>query len=1380
LACQRLPRNLRDAFTACDLFDRVAKRHFFPNLYEDSAKPMELLKNLSIRTKLFLVSVIPSLGLIYLLYNSISGALEQKETTIGVYQDCEDVERLSALLHEFQKERAFYVSYLASDSDADLQRISDQTILTNQALTAVEEIYRQHNKPWEFFIRLDSLDILRRDLETYPGVLNEMKSKVLQEIFTLAQRSRDPGIKNKLHAHLFLLFTKDYFVRARNLLLPYFIEKKFRPGDYTKFVERKGQFELSRTQFLLGASPELRALYEREFSHPTIREVRAALDSFTVNPDYSKNTTANEWWNKSLAVIQAQVNTEQYSLRKIRESAEADLAAINRSVITNLALGGVALVLITLLVSFIIREILFAIAELKRAAQKLALGEIDFAVKVTSRDEMGDLAESFNKMVAVKKQYAETAHKIGKGQYDTPVLVRTDADILGLALNNMKQDLARLSKENDIRTWLLTANGNLNDHIRGEKALPLLASEVIRQLTEILNGQVGALYTRQNEHLKLSGHYAFHRKGQERIIAIGDGLVGQAASNGKEIILKEVPDDYIKVHSALGNAKPKNLIIYPFKYEGEVNGVVEIGSVNEFSPLDLEFLALVSNHIGIAINASQSREILERLLEETQRQSEELETQQEELKQFNEELLEKTQLLEKSEEELKTQQEELQLSNEELVEKAAMLEEQKRNLEFTKLQMEAKAQELEQASQYKTEFLSNMSHELRTPLNSILILAQVLIENRNKTLSSKEIKFAHTIYNSGNDLLSLINEILDLSKIEAGKMELEVNSFSVSMLTQNLTNGFEELARSKKVRFTVRCSEQVHERVLVSDIQRIEQVLKNFLSNAFKFTAPGGKIELVIDEAESGASSRKKSLQSAVSVVSFTVTDTGIGIPEDNLPSIFNAFQQVDGSTKRQYGGTGLGLSISRELANLLGGEIHVKSEVGVGSAFTLYLPSEISPAENSPSEESSLTIRPVQSRKDSAVHDVPAVVTDASHYDDQHLITEGDRKILIMEDDVDFSKVLLEFVHERNYKGIIAHQGNIGLSYARHYKPDAIILDMKLPVVDGSEVLTKLKNDPELRHIPVQIISGFDFRKSGLELGAIDFIQKPATRESVWKALDKMEHFMSRKPRKLLIIEDDIQHNEAVKELIGNGDVKCFSAYSGKEAYDILLANSFDCIIVDLGLPDMTGLSFLEKIRQNQDMNRIPVIVYTGKDVSREDNARLEKLANTVVLKTAFSNERLLDETTLFLHRVESKLPKEKQNIIRKLHKTDEILKNKRVLIVDDDERNVYSLLSALEREGIKCSTAANGEEALASLKKEKAVDLILMDVMMPEMDGFEATKAIRNIASYGKIPIIALTAKAMKDDREKCLAAGMSDYISKPLNVQQLLSLMRVWLYA
>jgi len=1340
---------------------------------------MKSFRNLSIRTKLFLISVIPSAALVFFIYLAVLDSLTKRNTAEQVFKDCEVVERLSALLHELQQERGVFLGFYAGGGEQDRNNLRAQVERTESALVNVQNIYQIHKRSSQMLTGLDSLDTYRADSTNYPNKLNEIKSRILSEIYNITRVSQNPDIKNKLEAHLLLLYTKEYFARTKNILLPFFIEKDFSGNQYANFARRLGQYELSRNRFQLSASSDLLDVYRKAFSTDAISEVHAKLDSLFVNPAIVTQVAANDWWNKSMTVINALAETERYSLLKIRERADEEMTAMNKNVTSNVVAGVLVLLAIALLISFTLRQIVSVISELKNAARKLALGEVNFNVAVSSQDEMGELAASFNRIVEVIKEYAHTAHKIGKGDYEVPVAVRSANDILGIALENMKNDLQRLSRETELRTWLLSSSGQLNDKMRGEKEVHVLANEVIGFLTESLNAQIGALYLRENGHLALTGKYAWQPEGHQFDLNIGQGLVGQAAADGKKKVLTNVPDNYVKINSALGEVKPRNIIVYPFKYEDEVKGVLEIGSTEEFTELHSELLDMVNNHIGIAMHATQARDQLKQLLEETQRQSEELEAQQEELKQFNEELVEKTHLLEKSQEELKAQQEELQLSNEELIEKAALLEDQKQNLEFTKARMETKAEELALASQYKSEFLSNMSHELRTPLNSILILAQVLMENRNKTLSSKEMKFAQTIFNSGNDLLNLINDILDLSKVEAGKMELDVAPFALEVLVQDITNSFEELAQSKKVKFAIKCAPQLLQKVMVSDSQRLSQVLKNFLSNAFKFTPAGGKISLSIDHAPQGISFRQKSLQSATEVLSFSVNDSGIGIPEEKLSIIFEAFQQVDGSTKRKYGGTGLGLSISRELANLLGGEIHVSSQVGAGSKFTLFLPLEI-PAEHGAADDRSLVIHSAKQPATNPQYAQDFPLHDASHYDDQHLLTEGDRKILIMEDDVAFAKVLLEFVHERNYKGIIAHQGNVGLSYARHYKPDAIILDMKLPVVDGTEVLKKLKSDPDLRHIPVQIISGHDFRRTGLELGAIDFIQKPITREAFWKALDKVENFVSRKPKKLLIIEDNHQHNKAVQELIGNGDVKCYAAYSGTEAYELLAKTAFDCIIVDLGLPDMTGFHFLEKVRQNSEINRIPVIVYTGKDLTKEENARLEKLASTVVLKTAFSHERLLDETTLFLHRVESKLPREKQNIIRKLHKTDEVLKNKRILIADDDDRNVYSLLSALEPEGMKCFKAANGKEAVNLLSIERNIDLILMDVMMPEMDGFEATRLIREMPEYRKIPIIALTAKAMKDDREKCLAAGMSDYISKPLNVQQLLSLLRVWLYA
>ncbi len=940
--------------------------------------------------------------------------------------------------------------------------------------------------------------------------------------------------------------------------------------------------------------------------------------------------------------------------------------------------------------------------------------------------------------------------------------------------------LRKAEKEASDKNVLLAGNSELNDKMRGEKELKELAQDVIIQLATTMKAQIGAIYLKENGTFDLVGSYAFqYRKDNANSFKVGQGLIGQAALEKKAILFSQVPEDYIRINSGLGNVTPKNIVVLPFMYDNEVKGVVEIGSAHEFTDLNMQFLDMIKDNVGIAFNTAQSRMKLKELLEETQRQAEELESQQEELRQSNEELQEKTGLLERSESVLKAQQEELQQTNEELEEKANLLEDQKERLENAKIDIETKAKELEVTSKYKSEFLANMSHELRTPLNSILILAQLLSENRNETLAEKEVDFAKNIHSSGNDLLNLINEILDLSKVESGRMELDISQVSFREIDSDLTSMFSEIAKSKSVDFKIDINNKVLSEIITTDKQRLEQILRNLLSNAFKFTDRGGKVTLHIDKASPDIAFKNKKLYDVPTVISFSVTDTGIGIPEDKFNIIFEAFQQADGSTKRKYGGTGLGLSISRELSNALGGEITLYSEEGKGSKFTLFIPLEFDASTMAPLERKVDVKEKRNHRAERIAPPEKITALEGTAIDDRYNISENDKVILIMEDEPEFAKLLLGFAREKNYKGIIAYEGNTGLSYARHYKPDAIILDMKLPVLDGAEVLKQLKRDPNLRHVPVQIISGYDMRKEGMELGAFDYLRKPVSKGDVRNAFDKIENFVNKKLKRLLIIEDDKKHNEAIRELIGNGDVKCFSAYSGKEAYDMMIKETYDCVVVDLGLPDMSGFELLEKIKAHDELKKVPIIVYTGRDLTKEESQLLNKLANTVVLKTADSQERLLDETTLFLHRVEARLPKEKQNIIRKLHKTDEVLKNKKVLVVDDDIRNIYSLTNVLEDEGIHCLTAENGRAAINLLKENPSIDIVLMDVMMPEMDGYEATKEIRSINKFSKLPIIALTAKAMKGDREKCLEAGMSDYVAKPVNVEQLLSLMRVWLY-
>jgi CheY-like chemotaxis protein/HAMP domain-containing protein/putative methionine-R-sulfoxide reductase with GAF domain len=1239
---------------------------------------------------------------------------------------------------------------------------------TNHAVTEAEKIYREHQKTAAAISTLDSLSGWRAHIKNVPAEFNTVKSMLLGEISATSRSSRNADIKNMLEAHLYVLYAKEYLARVRGILAGSILSKEFQKGEYGEFSSSKGKHEINLFKFIESASPELRAFHEKRTANSAVHQTYKVMDSVFLEPDFIKTVAYDLWWAGSTEAINLFKETEDFSLERIKERAEVELEAINKSLLTNTTLAIAVLILIVTLVVLMIKEIVSSISRIRIAAERMTSGEVDFNVDVSSKDEIGDLAASFNRMIFVTKEYAQVADVIGKGEYNMDVPIRSNSDTLGKALNYMKNNLLKLSVENEARTWLLTGSSELNDRMRGDKELLVLAQDIVNQLTTYLRAQIGAIYLRENGQLSLVGSYAFHsRKGNASTFDLGQGFIGQSALEKKTIVFNEIPDTYIKINSGLGNAVPKNIIVFPFLHENDVKGVIEIGSAREFTDLDMQFLQMVGDNIGIAINGAQSRDQLKQLLEETQRQAEELEVQQEELRQSNEELQSKTELLEKSEAELKTQQEELQQTNEELEEKANLLEGQKQVMENAKMQVETKARELEATSKYKSEFLANMSQELRTPLNSILILSQILVDNKSKALGEKEIQFASNIYNSGADLLNLINEILDLSKVEAGKMELEINAFSTDEIIADMRGMFTEVAANKSIQFDVQVDADSAKQVFSTDKQRLGQILRNLLSNAFKFTSKNGRVTLSIGIAQNS------------NFFAFSVSDNGIGIPKEKLNIIFEAFQQVDGSTKRKYGGTGLGLSISRELAYALGGEIHVESEEDKGSTFTLYLPLNFDPSITG-SGTKPVAIKERLEQTPPHKSKVEKLLIEDSGVDDRNIITESSRVVLIMEDDPAFAKVLLDFVRERQYKGIIAYQGNTGLSFARHYKPDAIMLDMKLPVMDGAEVLKQLKNDPELRHIPVQIISGYDRKKESLELGAFDFVKKPVTQEVLWKAFDKIEEFVSRKIKHLLIVEDDKQHNEAVKELIGNGDVKCFSAYSGSEAFKMMSSDSFDCIIVDLGLPDMSGFDLLEKIKNNEDLTKTPVIVYTGKDLSKEEHSKLERLANTVVLKTAYSHDRLLDETMLFLHRLESKLPKEKQNLIRKLHKTDEVLKNKKVLVVDDDIRNVYSLTHALNLEGMHCFTAENGVEALKMLKQNGSFDIILMDVMMPEMDGYDTTREIRKMDQFKKFPIIALTAKAMKGDREKCLSVGMSDYISKPLNIERLLSLMRVWLYA
>ncbi len=996
---------------------------------------------------------------------------------------------------------------------------------------------------------------------------------------------------------------------------------------------------------------------------------------------------------------------------------------------------------------------------------------------------------------------SEVSQAVTQGDLTRSIAVEAEGEVAELkdTINQMIVNLAATTRANEEQDWLNSNLARFTGMLQGLRDLETVSRLIMSELTPLVGAQHGAFFMRESdgegeELLRLIASYGYkERKNVPTHFALGEGLVGQSALEMKPILLTEAPDDYIRITSGLGDAAPINVIVLPVLFEDQVMAVIEIASLVRFSGVQQAFLEQLSESIGVVLNTiianMRTEELLAQsqdLTQELQSQSEELQAQQEELQQTNKELEEQAASLKASEELLQTQQEELQQTNEELEEKAQLLEEQNRRIEIknreielARAALEEKAEQLALSSRYKSEFLANMSHELRTPLNSLLILAKLLGENPDENLTDKQIEFAQTIHSAGSDLLDLINDILDLSKVEAGRMDVNLGDVKLADVREFVERSFRPVADDRGLGFDVEVHGANVPPTLQTDEQRLQQVLKNLLSNAFKFTESGG-VRLRVEAAENRQFA-SEALSRADAVLAFSVTDTGIGIPEDKLRLIFEAFQQADGTTSRRYGGTGLGLSISREIARLLGGEIHVESRVGHGSTFTLFLPAthprgsgEAAPVELD--EIPFLTVAPAPEPPELD----PAMLLPSEVEDDRDDIREGDRVVLIVEDDAGLASTELEVARDRGFKGIVALRGDSGLALAHEFKPDAIILDMNLPVMDGWTVLDHLKHHPETRHIPVHIVSGGDGRTSALRAGAVAFLEKPVSKEGLDAAFGDIESFIARGVKNLLVVEDDEQQRTALTELIGGGeDVDVTAVGSSEEALEALEQTRFDCMVVDLKLPEMGGFELLERLNGDVRFSSIPVIVYTGKELTRREETKLKKFSDAIVVKDASSPERLLDETALFLHRVERKLPQEKRRMLEQLHSADDVFRGRRILIVDDDVRNVFALTSVLEASGMDVVYAENGREGIETLRDQPEIDLVLMDIMMPEMDGYETIRAIRADDRFDQLPIISLTAKAMKGDREKSIAVGASDYITKPVDTDQLLSLMRVWLY-
>ena len=1043
------------------------------------------------------------------------------------------------------------------------------------------------------------------------------------------------------------------------------------------------------------------------------------------------------------------MNNLRAEIKKV-ESTEQNLLAERNANSDRYGTYSLVLIVVAFLVAFVI-SIVFLFRILK-----------DFKERSLLQSEL----EKKDRETAQRIEAISTiAVNIASGNYDIRV-DDTKSDALGSvgeSLNNMGVSLKTSFDLLSQKEWMQSGVANLNNVMLGDKSMEELSKDVIEYLCEYTNSSAGVLYVLENDELYISGGYSYIADKKRERIQKGEGLIGQSIISGKLLELKAATPEDIQINYALGQIKPTHIVAVPL-FDTKIEGAVELASTYGFSSLHLDFLNMVSNNIGIAIKSTQNRKRVMELLEETKAQSEELQVQHSELEAINAELEAQTEKLQASEEELRVQQEELEQTNEELSERSVLLEE--KNNEVQK-----KSEALELTTRYKSEFLANMSHELRTPLNSILLLSRLLSENNNKGMVPEEIEFAKVIQSSGNSLLGLIDEILDLSKIEAGKMDLEFIDVSTKEITDGLFALFNQVAKEKNIGFEIISKDAPI--VLKTDKMRLEQILKNLLSNAIKFTEKGAvSLEIKINTDDD-------------KIICFIVKDTGIGIPLKKQPLIFEAFQQADGSTKRKYGGTGLGLSISRELAKLLNGEIILHSKENEGSTFTLCLPvfgtigkkvelDKFPPLQIESGEASEET-----EEEKTKNRYLSAIIPDEIE-DDRNDILDHDKVILIVEDDINFAKSLLTFTRKKGYKGVVSVRGDYALNFALLYKPVGILLDIELPIKSGWEVLEELKNNSHTKHIPVHIMSSHKLKQESLLKGAVDFLDKPVAFDKIPEVFLRIENIINKEAQKVLIIEDNPQHAKALSYFLETYNINSEIKSEVTDGLSALTKTDVDCVILDMGIPDKQAYQILDGIKKNPGLENLPVIVFTGKSLSIKEEVKIRKYADSIIVKTAHSYQRMLDEVSLFLHLVEDKKETNgKKDGHKKLNLLNNILHEKKVLIVDDDVRNIYSLTKALEVFKMNVITAFDGKEAIKILNEHTDTDIVLLDMMMPNMDGYETAEKIRSIPKFMNLPLIAVTAKAMTGDREKCIKAGASDYITKPVDIDQLLSLLRVWLY-
>lgn len=1341
-------------------------------------------QRLAFKWQFTLILLLPAFIILFQTYNQFNDALETNNKLTDNLIVFSKIEDLSVIISAIQKERIQTLKYLYNRSKQNQQEVYAARLQNTKAFEKFIKDYNDDNERVDIIFNdlkeirsgADNGSLNSKDVAYLISALNDRLTEYTTQSFLVTAHD---GLNQEYENQMQTIQLKRLFGRVRGLVYVFLNEKENNNSNALRSLNTQiSNYEIIKKGLVINQHSQL------------INEI-LKYDSTTTSNFFNDATTvllskkilsADEWWNSSHDVFYKYQQFESNATEDLRRKSVDIIKFQKRSFAIYAAIVLLVLGITVFLLAFFIKSINKAFRQIGSAASHISEGNPDTFITVRGSKELLDLNNSMRKIVNSFKSIINFTQEISQGKYGYLLKENGSGDVLNSSLNKMSTNLKTLNDESAERTWIDEGIFNVNEQILHAKTLNNFIDIISQKTCEYTQSSQACFYLVETENddpiLNLAGGFCLSSKTPQKIVW-GEGMIGQTAISNKQVVLNNLPTDYAVIETSLGQTHLFNIIITPIRYQNKVVAIFEMASVNAFTEKDKKLLEALSFNIGAALEVFVKNEKMAQLVEHLNAKNEELSAQEEELKQTNSELENQALLLQQSEEELIAQQKELELTNVSLEEKAQMLEEKNEEVQQAKVGIELKAQELEAANKYKSEFLANMSHELRTPLNSILILADLLKENKKQNLEQRQVDQLTTIGNSGRDLLELINDILDLSKIEAGKVDVELREVAISEIKTSIHNLFEQVAIKKKINFEINQSSDFPN-TLITDSLRVQQIVKNLLSNAFKFTNETGTVTLAFELLKNKEILRTEELKQLPNhqIAVIKVTDSGIGISKEKVETVFEAFKQEDGSTSRKYGGTGLGLSISKQLVHLLSGEMGLESEQGKGSTFFVYLPLNLKP--NTKQNESK-----TEDNTPTATKEADYIISSPSQNknidDDRNNISISKPTVLIIEDDEQFANVLKEQAHENLFNVILANNGDDGISCATFYNPDAIILDMKMPGKSGWDVYKILKSKKATANIPIHIISGVNKEELGFDVGEIEYLQKPVSAQQLKTTFSALQLKIGKAFKKLLIVEDDEHLNNAIKDMVLqlHPNAECIQANSLQTATDKISTLHFDAAIVDIGLPDSKKINGIKHLKQNSKNSTIFTIIYTGKELSNAENAELQQYANTIVVKSGDSFERLKDELNLFMNMVQNKSNGTVNGKEKPIVQHEKLLKGKKVLLVDDDIRNIYALSGVLEQYDIHIVTAMNGKEAIDALEKERNVHLVLMDIMMPEMDGYEAMEHIRRQQKWKNLPILALTAKAMKGDKEKCIAAGANDYVTKPIDIETLISSMSVWLY-